>query len=127
MREVSLLLLLVASACAERRVSAVWSLPPRDNLLARILEQPMDERWLTVRLNSAIAALHAAALQRGSPQRCDQAPFTGCEYEVRLAALLGNRLDCSRNAYRIVESKEGQPVVTIAQHTPFACPPSEGQ
>jgi hypothetical protein len=119
--------MLLASACAERRVSAAWSLPPRNNLLSRILEQPMDDRWLMVRINSAVAALQAVALARADPKQCDNAPFAGCEYDVRLAMILGNRLDCEANTYRVTEAKEGLPIVIRVQSAIIACPPPESR
>ena len=83
----------------------------------------MDDQWLLVRINSAVAAMQSAARRNAGPTQCDQVPSAGCEYEIRWASVLGNRLDCRNSTYRIGEAKEGWPVVILVRSEAITCPP----
>lgn len=75
------------------------------------------------RLNSTVAALQLAAKRRGIPRDCEQAPFTGCQYEVRLAERLGKVTKCESSLFRIDDRREGSPLVFRATSTRIPCPP----
>ncbi|HZQ01171.1 MAG TPA: hypothetical protein VFB13_16630 [Reyranella sp.] len=114
------LLAAMTVACAQpSEPTKSWSLPPRDNLLARALERPRNDGDFQIRMRSAVEALQTVG---GSAGSCDSVPRLGCGYRVDIIELFGAHATCQRRNYSVGD-RDGEVVLTLEHTETIPCRP----